>query len=222
MKPLKRKEVYAETIRSAVKAFKDSTIVRHTVSHDESEFSWTLRGKFHGSTQVHVTGTGSVVVHGDYYTVVFMTYRGRNLLNAIPWVAQMDVDTLGAKAMRGMGVDAAAYESNNQVALLDLHGIFQDLWQERDHSKDEREELREWISAIRNLGRGDPIELVAQEINREIPDSWELVGDLGRVVSDRVLYAQQLVVRLHQLIQEKPPPIARKKPFVSKFTSRPC
>lgn len=171
-------------------------------------------------TQIVAMGPG-LAVWGDIDACVFAFHSGKPEV-LVSWIAGSEGSYLLEKARIGMGYpmvdfvpEVAVYELRQR--LKDAEEEFDEDWEKRriiglphpwapqDGSFSPKEVMTEAVSeAIDAAQRGEPAEVVHRELYEGVSkvdqDAWEWVGDIGMVMSSRVIYAAAAVRKLHELL----------------------
>lgn len=206
-----------EEVFRAAKADAQAAYARHVVyQEDVAAGRWVLArtyedGSFSSTymTEIIPLFGGRIFVGGDVDDCVFGYGDVKHTpLQRVRWIANASPDYLREKASIGMGGPELTYEQNDEVFADDLWVYYQQLYEDasecgEDYALDLRHAL---VAGLYDLatGRAETHDICRDLIEADPSgDTYESVGDFGRVVARRVIVAQAACARLLELRKEK-------------------
>lgn len=173
---------------------------------------WYLRGKnsCFSWCDILTIRNKAITVWGDIDTCTFAYASGRCPEALVRWIGNSSVGVYGReKATLGMGSDKLVNSYIPEVAIYDLK---QRLEEEKEyHDEEEWDEIKVKYCEIINETIEDirleyePLEYILwhklhEEISEFDQDAGEWISDVGKVTSQRVIYAMIAIRRLAELL----------------------
>lgn len=185
-----RDNYFGDLEKFSSQAFKDHQMKEVGPGH------WYLSRK-DGQYWTHIVCMGpGIVVWGDIDGVI---YSGgpADPVSKVHWLANAHGRYLKEKATIGMS-HVGVERFDVDIAIEDLEECLKEA--KENEKTDDATALKE---AIDNLRCGLLPDRVLSDLHDEISDSWEWLGDIGRVVDPRVFYTHAAVKRLSDLLESE-------------------
>jgi len=200
---------------SRIRTMAEESLKDHVILPGSVEGRWQV-GRANRSSiyrvEVIVTYCNSLIIHGDLELVNFYSYCGEGgLRGPVRWVAESSSDYLASKASRGTGSEVAwSYEP--EVALDDVMSYAEEgeknpedyrTFKDPDYPNLPPETWAErWRQIAEQIADGQHEHAVAQLIYDKIEDA-EYCDSVGKCPSMRVLWAREVVRKLHSLLEQE-------------------
>jgi hypothetical protein len=218
MKPMTRKEYEENLRRLSAEAFKS-----HDTVTEVGPGHWRIRRKGESFYWAEiVVMTGAIAVWGDIDACTFAYCPYKEPRRALSWISGSHLGYLREKAAIGMS-NIGDTTTDDAVAIEDIRYLIEqyqedadcdgvEMWEQRDYfryggdeeiHKEERERIDTLKEAIRELRRGDPVELVRNSLYDCCLFEAEDIYHIGDVVDPRVAYAAAAISRLNEMLKER-------------------